>query len=511
MLENKELSPDHTSKTQQIHTNIKGRGEGGYIGQVFTTGKAADSEGARKSLTFSVFDNLLTMAKQTTRATYNFPPGPGVNVLWRGVQNRGPIDPTHYFTELRERFGGAAHYKLGRHHIVYLNEPELIREVLVVQHANFIKERTQQRARNLLLGDGMITTDGARHRQQRQVAQPAFHRQRIPQHATEIVSRAAALRDQLHEGETRDIYVDMMHLSLDLIGRTLFNTELGDEIRTLNKAVGNIMDVYNAIVLLPAINFLLKLPGTPLRKFVHARDRLDKVITRIIDEHRLGLRGENDLLMMMIAAQEQMGWSDRDLRDQVVTVFLAGYETMAIALTWTWYLLSQHPEVERRMHEEIDTVLNGRLPTYEDVPQLKYCEMVLAESMRLYPPAWAMGRQALEAFQLGPYSLPARTTVVISQFVTHRDPRFFSDPLRFDPERFTTEAKAARPRFSYFPFGMGPRQCIGESFAWMEGLLVLSTLAQKFRFRHVDGHKVVAQPLFTLRPKYGMKMIVEKR
>jgi cytochrome P450 len=231
----------------------------------------------------------------------------------------------------------------------------------------------------------------------------------------------------------------------------------------------------------------------------------------MIDEHRLGLHGGNDLLSMMISAQNQMDWTDRDLRDQVVTVFLAGYETMAIALTWTWYLLSQNPEVETKMQAEIDRVLAGRLPTYDDLPQLKYCEMVLAESMRLYPPAWAMGRQALKPFQLGPYSLPAKTTVVISQFVTHRDPHYFTDPLRFDPERHTPEAKAARPRFSYFPFGMGPRQCIGEAFAWMEGVLVLSTLAQKFRFKHVDGHKVVAQPLFTLRPKYGMKMIVKPR
>jgi cytochrome P450 len=451
------------------------------------------------------------MAKSSTRASYNYPPGPDENVIWRGVQNRGPIDPTRYFTELRDKYGPAAHYKLGRHHIVYLNDPELIREVLVVQHANFIKERTQQRARNLLLGEGMITTDGTKHRQQRQVAQPAFHRQRIPQHASEIVERAVHLRDQLRDGDQRDLYVDMMHLSLDLVGRTLFNTDLGDEIRTLNKAVGNIMDVYNAIVLLPAINFLLKIPMTPLRKFVHARDRLDIIVRRMIDEHRLGQHGNNDLLSMMISAQDQMGWTDRDLRDQVVTVFLAGYETMAIALTWTWYLLSQNPEVEQKMHAEIDRVLDGRLPTYDDLPHLKYCEMVLAESMRLYPPAWAMGRQALQPFQLGPYSLPAKTTVVISQFVTHRDPRFFADPLRFDPERHTAEAKALRQRFSYFPFGMGPRQCIGEAFAWMEGVLVLATLAQKFRFKHVDGHKVVAQPLFTLRPKYGMKMIVEVR
>ncbi len=456
--------------------------------------------------------NLKVMEKRAAIKTeYNFPPGPGENVLWRGVRNRGPIDPTRYFTELRERFGGAAHYKLGRHNIVYLNDPELIREVLVVQHANFIKERTQQRARNLLLGEGMITADGASHKKQRQVAQPAFHRQRVPRHADEIVRRATALRDDMKAGQQRDIYTDMMHLTLDLVGRTLFNTDLGEEVRELNRSVGNIMDVYNAVVLLPAIEFLLKLPGTPLRKFVHARERLNTVVKRMIDEHRLGLHGDDDLLMMMLTAEEQMGWTDDDLRDQVVTVFLAGYETMAIALTWTWYLLSQNPDAERRLHEEIDEVLGGRLPTYDDLPRLKYAEMVLAEAMRLYPPAWAMGRLALADFQLGPYHLPARTTVVISQFVTHRDPKYFPEPMKFDPLRHTPEARAARPRFSYFPFGMGPRQCIGEAFAWMEGVLVLSTLAQKYRFTHVEGHKVVPQPLFTLRPKYGMKMTVKER
>ena len=432
-------------------------------------------------------------------------------MLWRGVKNRGPVDPTRYFTELRDRFGGAAHYKLGKHHILYLSDPELIREVLVVQHANFIKERTQQRARNLLLGEGMITSDGTAHKKQRQVAQPAFHRQRVPHYAAEIVRRAAAMREQFQPGEERDLYTDMMHLSLDIVGRTLFNTELGEEIQALNRSVGNIMDVYNAVVLLPAINFLLKLPGTPLRKFVHAREKLDRVMRRMIDEHRLGMRGDDDLLSMLLTSEQAMGWTDNDLRDQVVTVFLAGYETMAIALTWTLYLLSQNPEVERKLHEEIARVLGERLPTYDDLPQLKYTEMVLAEGMRLYPPAWAMGRQALEDFQLGPYHLPARTTVVISQFVSHRDPKYFPDPMKFDPQRHTPEAKAARARFSYFPFGMGPRQCIGEAFAWMEGVLVLATLAQRWRFSHVDGHKVVAQPLFTLRPKYGMKMTVVER
>jgi len=194
----------------------------------------------------------------------------------------------------------------------------------------------------------------------------------------------------------------------------------------------------------------------------------------------------------------------------VITIFLAGYETVANAMTWTWYLLSQNPEVERLMHDEIDAVLGGRLPTVEEVPRLKYVEMVMAESMRLYPPAWAMGRKARNDFELGPYFLPAGTTVIMSQWIAHRDPTYFSDPLRFDPERFSARA-APRPKFAYFPFGAGPRQCIGESFAWMEGVLILTTIAQKWRLRLVPGHRVKPQPLITLRPKYGMQMFVESR
>jgi cytochrome P450 len=194
-----------------------------------------------------------------------------------------------------------------------------------------------------------------------------------------------------------------------------------------------------------------------------------------------------------------------------VTVVLAGYETTAIALTWTWYLLSQNAKAEATMHEEIDRVLNGRLPVYGDLPQLRYTEMAMAEALRLYPPAWAMGRLALNGFQLGEYRLPAGTTVIASQFILHRDARFFPDPLRFNPERHTAQAKSGRTKGAYCPFGVGPRQCIGEAFAWMEGVLVLATIAQRWKLRHDERHKVMVEPLFTLRPKDGMPMTVQAR
>jgi cytochrome P450 len=434
------------------------------------------------------------------------------NLAWNAIRRRRLVNPISHFQNLTAKYGDIAHYKVARSHIVFINNPEYIREILIVQSANFVKERTQRRSK-LLLGEGMITVDGAAHRKQRQVAQPAFHRQQVPSFAETIVRRAATLRDQWRSGEERDVYQDMMRLTLGTVGETLFRTELGEDIDPLNAGVGDIMDVYHSMVLLPGVKYLIHVPFTPLNKFLKARNRLDSTIERMIAEHRSReASGRSpDLLDMMLSAQDQMGWIEQDLRDQVVTVFLAGYETMAIALTWTWYLLSENRDAREQMYAEIDAVLGGRLPTYEDLPRLKYTEMALAESMRLYPPAWAMGREALQDFDLGPYRMPKGTTILMSQFITHRDPRYFPDPLRFDPERHTPEAKAQRARFSYFPFGMGPRQCIGEAFAWMEGVLVLATFAQRWKMDLVPGHRVQAEPLFTLRPKYGMKMNIESR
>src|SRR5215472_13749314 len=232
----------------------------------------------------------------------------------------------------------------------------------------------------------------------------------------------------------------------------------------------------------------------------------------MIDAHRNRPSDGRSLLDLMLAAASRSSLeSEKSLRDQVITIFLAGYETVANALSWTWYLLSQNPDAGNRMREEIDRELQGRLPTYDDIPRLRYVEMVLAESMRLYPPAWAMGRQALADFQLGDHFLPDKTTLQMSKLITHRDPRFFPDPLRYDPMLFTPKDKARRLKFSYFPFGAGFRQCIGESFAWMEGVLVLATLAQRWKLRLVPEHRVEPEPLITLRPKFGMRMIVEER
>src|SRR5580692_9576802 len=455
-------------------------------------------------------------------AAYRFPPGFERNLLWFAFRRFHPANPILLFQHLAETYGDIAHYKIGWNHIVFLNHPDYIREVLVVQNDNFVKERTVRRTK-MLLGEGMITSEGVQHRTQRQVAQPAFHRQRIPEYAATMVEEAVRVRDRWQHGEQRDVAIEMMQLTLNVVARTLFATDLHaqarsatagetkDEVAELASAINRIMGLYNFLVMLPAAEWLVHVRPPGLAGFVRARKSIDAVVYRMIEAHRRR-GGSGSLLDMMLAASpDQSAESEQRLRDQVITIFLAGSETVANALAWTWYLLSQNPECEKRLHGEIDRELAGRLPSFDDIPRLRYAEMVLAESMRLYPPAWAMGRCALADFQLGDFFLPAGATVLMSQFVTHRDPRFFVDPLQFNPERFTPEEKARRVKFTYFPFGAGVRQCIGESFAWMESILLLATLAQKWKLSLVPGHRVEPEPLITLRPKYGMKTMIEER
>jgi cytochrome P450 len=450
-------------------------------------------------------------AVRSTGGPYRFPPGLQKNLIWLALRKLRPSNPIILFEELARDYGDIVHYKIGWHHIVFLNHPDYIREVLIVQNDNFVKERTVRRSK-MLLGEGMITSEGAEHRMQRQVAQPAFHRQRIPGYAKTIVEEGVRMRDRWKNGEQRDIAIDMMHLTLNVVAETLFATDLRDEVDELADAINRIMGLYNFLVMLPAAEWLVHVRPPGLAAFVRARKRIDAVVYRMIESHRQSRSDRGSLLDMMLAASpDRSAESERSLRDQVITIFLAGYETVANALSWTWYLLSQNPDCRRQFHDEIDRELKGSVPTLDDVPRLRYVEMVLAESMRLFPPAWAMGRYALNDFHLGEYFLPAKTTVLTSQFITHRDPRYFPDPLRFDPQRFTPDAKARRTKWTYLPFGAGARQCIGESFAWMEAILLLATIGQKWKMDLVSGHVVEPEPLITLRPRYGMRMTVEAR
>jgi cytochrome P450 len=446
---------------------------------------------------------------------FRFPPGLERNLpLYLFRRFFRPGNPILLFEHLARTYGPVSHYKLGGSHIVFINDPELIREILVTQASSFIKERTQHRMK-ILLGEGLITSEDEFHMRQRRIAAPAFHRQRIGNYAGVMVERAARMRARWQAGEVFDMSAAMMELALEVVARTLFATDVTSDIRQINDEVNVIMRLYNYLVALPRAESYLCWPIPGLIRFRKARARLDAVVYRMIAERRALKEDRGDLLSMLLASRDEAndneGMSDRQLRDEVITIFLAGYETVANALTWAWYLLAENPAVARRMEQEIDTVLNGRLPALEDLPQLRYTEMVFAESMRLYPPAWAMGRQSTRAVELGPYRLPRGTYFFFSQYVLQRSAKYYPDPLRFDPERFTAEKKAERPRFAYFPFGGGGRQCIGESFAWMEGVLILATIAQQWQFQMVPGQQVDVQPKITLRPRYPMMMAADTR
>ena len=303
-----------------------------------------------------------------------------------------------------------------------------------------------------------------------------------------------------------------MPLTLAIVGQTLFSADVESEADDIGEALAQVFELFG-VILLPFSEYLEKLPLPSVRRFHKARGRLDATIYRLIRERRESGEDRGDLLSMLLLAVDEDGqgrMSDEQVRDEALTLFLAGHETTANALAWTWYLLAQNPDVEAKLHAEIASVLQGRLPTVDDVAQLKYTEHVIAESLRLYPPAWAVGRRALEPFQAGPYLIPQQSIVLCSQYVVHRDARWFPEPQRFLPERWEKE-DTTRPKFAYFPFGGGTRVCIGERFAWMEGVLALATLAQRWKFALLPNQKVEMQARITLRPKKGIQMRATRR
>src|SRR4030095_2733472 len=333
----------------------------------------------------------------------------------------------------------------------------------------FMKGLVLQRAKRLL-GEGLLTSEGEFHRRQRRLAQPAFHRQRIASYADVMIDYASRTSERWRDGDTLDISVEMMRLTLGIVGKTLFDADVESESGEVGKAMTVVMELFDTLTL-PFFELLSKLPLPQLRRFDAARTKLDRIIFSLVDERRRSGADHGDLLSMLLLAQDEEGdggqMTDQQLRDELMTIFLAGHETTANALTWTWFLLSEHPEIEARLHQELDKVLSTRKPEFADVAQLRYTEMVLAESMRLYPPAWAIGRLATVDCELGGYFVPKKSLVLVSQYVMHRDERYYDNPLAFDPERWTSELRETRPQFSYFPFGGGPRRCIGEGFAWI--------------------------------------------
>lgn len=423
-------------------------------------------------------------------------------------------DPLKFLTRLAREHGDIVPFRLGPQRALLLNHPDLIKDALVTRADYFHKGRALQRSKRLL-GEGLLTSEGEHHRRQRRLAQPAFHRKRIESYGAAMVDYAARDSARWQEGETLDVAHEMMRLTLAIVGKTLFDAEVESDTDEIGVALTELLELFQ-MLLLPYSEYLERLPLPANRRFARARASLDAVIYRIIDERRASGADRGDLLSMLLLAQDEEGaggsMTDKQIRDEALTIFLAGHETTANALAWTWYLLSQNPEAEARLHAELDAVLDGgRLPTVEDLPQLRYTEMILAESMRLYPPAWVIGRLAIKDYAVDGYVAREGTLVLISQYVMHRDPRFFPEPLRFAPERFAPEAKEARPQYAYFPFGGGARRCIGEGFAWMEGTLIIAAIARRWRMRLVPGHAVVTHPRITLRAKHGIRMALEDR
>ena len=421
-------------------------------------------------------------------------------------------DPIAYLRRAASECGDVVRVPVSRSPIFLLNHPDLIKDVFVTRQRQFKKGKGLERIKKLL-GEGLLTSEGDFHLRQRRLMQPAFHRQRVAAYGQAMTHFAAQTRDRWRDGEILDVAEEMMRLTLAIVGKTLFNAEIESEAGEIGGAMAEVISLFH-VLMLPFADHLERLPLPPVRRFRAARARLDATVYRLIAEHRASGGDRGDLLSMLLLAQDEEGgerMTDEQIRDEAMTLFLAGHETTANALTWTWYLLSQNPDVEANLHSELDAVLAGRLPTADDLPQLPYTRRVFAESLRLYPPAWIVGRRVLEDYDANGYVLPAGAIVLLAQSVTHADPRFFPDPERFDPDRWTPEAEAARPKFSYFPFGGGPRVCIGEGFAWMEGILLLAILGQSWRLRLAPGQIVATQPIVTLRPRFGMRMRLGRR
>jgi cytochrome P450 len=451
------------------------------------------------------------------RALTRYPPGPARSLGSLIVYGPGR-DPLAFFSRLAREHGDLVHVHLAGEHVVLVNDPGHVRDILVTHQRAFHKGRGLERARRLL-GQGLLTSEDALHVRQRRLMQPAFHRDRIAAYAGIMTEYADRIQEGWTDGVRIDVAREMTRLTLGIVGKTLFDADVESQAREVGEALTAVLDSF-WITMLPFADVLERLPIPVLRRSRRARERLDGIIYGMIAERRRDLRDRGDLLSMLLLAQDDeaeaeatgaVRMSDEQVRDEAMTIFLAGHETTAVALAWTWHLVGGAPDVERKLHAEVDRVLHGRRPTIDDIPALPYLTQVATESMRLYPPAWIVGRRAVEDYPIDGYVLPARTVVLFSPYLLHRDARRFPDPDRFLPERWTPEFKAALPPFAYVPFGGGARRCIGESFAWMELVLAIASIARRWRLEAVPGHPVVPQPLVTLRLKHGLQMTPRRR
>jgi len=444
------------------------------------------------------------------------PPGPVGSPLV-GVLPALRRDPIQLFLDAWRAYGDVVRLPLaGGRHGYLLAHPDHVRHVLQENHANYRKDPRSNEKLKETLGEGLLTAEGEHWLSQRRLMQPAFHRQRVAAFGTLMTERTLAMLDRWEQhartGAPLEVASEMMQLTFEIIGRAMFGADLRDLAPTVARALAvGLEHTMRRIQAYPDLPPWLPLPDN--LRFRRALRDLDRVVYRVIEGRRAATDAPDDLLSLLLHARDEGSGArmdDRQLRDEVMTILLAGHETTAVALTWSWYLLSRHPEVRRRLQAELSAVLGDRPPTVEDLAHLPYTHMVVQEAMRLYPPAWVISRVPLADDAVDGFRLPAGEVVFLSPYVTHRHPAFWENPEGFDPERFAPERSAGRPRFAYFPFGGGPRLCIGNSFALQEAQLILATIARQYQLDLVPGHPVALHPLITLRPRYGMPMTVRR-
>ncbi len=456
------------------------------------------------------------MAANATDSRLRKPPGPRDFLGLRTIDamKRNPLE---LMLDLHKTHGEIVHHTLLNAPVYFFTHPDHVGHILQDNHRNYQRGRDYRRLRRLL-GNGLVTNDGDSWLKQRRLMQPAFHRRRIAGFGETMVQETQKMLAQWEapasSGKPLDVSSEMMRVTLNIVGRVMFGAAVQDDAARLEPLVTMAQrEVRNRLYALVDVPEWIPLPGN--RRSKNARETIDEVVTRIIAARRQSdASQEDDLLAMLLEARDpETGepMDDDQLRDEVRTIFLAGHETTANALTWTWYLLAQNPAAAEKLRAELDWVLDGRLPTVADVPQLPYTKMVVEESMRLLPPVWSLSREAIADDEIGGYRIPAGGSVVMSQYLTHRHPDFWDEPESFIPERFSPEQAKARHRFAYFPFGGGPRLCIGNNFAMLEAQLLLAAFAQRYELDLVPEHPVELEPLITLRPKHGVMMTLRPR
>jgi cytochrome P450 len=453
-----------------------------------------------------------TLAKSASRRN-RLPPGPkGWPIVGMALILRR--DPLAGMRQLTREYGDIVRFEVMMQERILLNHPDFINQVLVLQQSKFHKSELTRRITARMLGQGLLISEGDFWRRQRRLAQPAFHRARVNDYAATMLEVTEAHIRDWRDGEERNIAQEMTALTLDTAVRTLFGTTLPGESRQVGHAMTFLMRYSLRRQRLP-FRIPEKWPTPANRRANRELEFIDSLVYRIISERRAegNSNRHNDLLALLMGAMDEDGsqMTPQQLHDETMTLFLAGHETTAQMLAWTWYALSENPAVEARLYEELSDVLGGRPLEPADFPRLPYLRAVMNEVLRLYPPAYIIARENIEPFEIGGYKISPKSTIIFSQWIMHRDARYFDDPEAFRPERWLDGLEDRLPPGAYFPFGDGPRRCIGQGFAILEAAIVTATIAQKFSFRMVAGHPVVPEPLVTLRPRYGIQMTLHAR